>query len=270
GAERGLLGLCVDPDFAANGFVYLYFTNPAPAPHNCVRRLKASGSDPDVSDGTETAIVDLEDLGADTMHNGGAIHFGSDGKLYVAVGDNADANHSQSLNSRFGKILRYNPDGSIPGDNPVSFSNLSGSPAGDFRAIWAVGLRNPFRFAIQPGTARLFINDVGVSTWEEINDGVAGANYGWEGANTDGARAMAGFTDPVFQYGHSGAVPMGKSITGGVFYNPSTLQFPSQYVGKYFFADWGSGFIRVLDPAAPGLSGAFLDGASGPVDLSVG
>ena len=188
--DRGLLGVCVDPDFASNGYVYIYFTNPSPAPHNCVRRLKASPPSSDVSDGTETAIVDLEDLGSDTMHNGGGIQFGGDGKLYLAVGDNAVAAFAQSLSSRFGKLLRYNADGSIPSDNPRSFAGIAGSPMGEFRSIWAVGLRNVFRFAFQPGTMRLFLNDVGADTWEEINDGAPGRNYGWEGGNSDGARGL--------------------------------------------------------------------------------
>jgi len=270
GTDRGLLGLCLDPDFASNGYVYIYFTHPSPAPHNCVRRLKADPAGSDVSDGTETAIVDLEDLGADTMHNGGAIRFGADGKLYLGIGDNAVSDFAQSLASRFGKILRYNPDGSIPADNPTSFAGIAGSTSGEFQAIWAVGLRNPFRFAFQPGTGRLFINDVGVSTWEEIDEGGPGLNYGWQGGNTDGARGLPEFTDPIFQYGHSGAAPTGMAITGGVFYNPSTAQFPASFVGKYFFADYGAGFIYVLDPASPGSATEFLQGASGPVDLQVG
>jgi len=265
--ERGLLGLCLDPDFLSNGYVYIYFTNPSPASHNCVRRLQVSGPGSDVSDGSELPIVDLENLGADLMHMGGAIQFGGDGKLYVAVGDNADANHAQSLTSRFGKILRYNADGSIPGDNPPSISNISGSTSGEFRAIWAAGLRNPFRMAFQPGSVRLYINDVGLDTWEEINDGSAGANYGWVGGSTDGARNVAGMTDPIFQYGHTGPAPTGIAITGGVFYNPGSGQFPSLYVGRYFFADYGGGFIYALDGL--GKAEAFLTGATGIVDLAI-
>ncbi len=263
--------MCLDPDFESNGYVYIYFTNPFPASHNCVRRLKANPPSSDVSDGTEIAIVDLEDLGSDTMHNGGGIQFGADGKLYVAVGDNAVAANAQSLQSRFGKMLRYNPDGSIPSDNPTSFQSIAGSPTGEFRAIWCVGLRNPFRFAFQPGTMRLFINDVGVSTWEEINAGVPGLNYGWDGGETDGARHIPGLTDPIFQYGHSGAAPTGNAITAGVFYNPaSAAMFPASFTGKYFFADYGAGFIYMLDPASPGAASPFLAAATGIVDLQIG
>ena len=102
------------------------------------------------------------------------MHFGSDGKLYVGVGENADAALAQNLASPFGKLLRFNEDGTIPTDNPY-YATQSGLA----RAVWASGLRNPFTFAVQPGTGRIHINDVGQDTWEEINLGVAGANYGW-------------------------------------------------------------------------------------------
>src|SRR5262249_33295487 len=160
--ERGLLGVAFDPDFATNQFVYVYHTVPGSPPHNRVSRFTANG---DVAaSGSEVPILDLDNLSGATNHNGGAIHFGPDGKLYVDVGENADASNSQSLDNRLGKVLRINPDGSIPSDNPTSFPGISGSPTGANRAIWAVGLRNPFTFAFQPGTGRLFINDVGQST----------------------------------------------------------------------------------------------------------
>src|SRR6185436_7604586 len=119
-------------------------------------------------------------------------------------------------------------------------------------------------------TLRMYINDVGVSDCEEIDEGGAGLNFGWEGGATDGTRNLPGFSDPIFQYGHSGAAPVGKAITGGVFYNPATAQFPASFVGKYFFSDWGTGFINAIDPASPGTAIPFLEGASAPVDLSVG
>jgi glucose/arabinose dehydrogenase len=167
--ERGLLGIAFDPAFATNRFVYVYYTS-STGPHNRVSRFTASG---DVAAGGETVLLDLPTLVAQN-HNGGAIHFGPDGKLYIAVGDNAKGANAQSLSTPLGKLLRINPDGTIPSDNP-----FVGSTTGINRSIWALGLRNPFTFAFQPGTGRLFINDVGQSAWEEINEGVAGANYGW-------------------------------------------------------------------------------------------
>src|SRR5205823_6118401 len=113
-------------------------------------------------------------LSAATNHNGGATHFGPDGKLWIAVGENANGANSQTLTNLLGKMLRINSDGTIPTDNP--FYNTA---TGQNRAIWALGLRNPYTFTFQPGTGRMHINDVGQNTWEEIDVGVAGANYGW-------------------------------------------------------------------------------------------
>src|SRR5436190_22494254 len=171
-SERGLLGIAFDPNFATNHFVYVYYTVPGDPAHNRVSRFTANG---DVAlAGSEFVLVDLDNLSGAGNHNGGAIHFGPDDKLYVAVGENANAANSQTLNNRLGKVLRINSDGSIPSDNPF-FNNATGLN----RVIWALGLRNPFTFAFQPNTTRMFINDVGQSLQEEIDDGIAGSNYGW-------------------------------------------------------------------------------------------
>ncbi|MBI3857520.1 MAG: PQQ-dependent sugar dehydrogenase [Planctomycetes bacterium] len=267
GGERGLLGVAFDPDFLSNGYVYIYYTTTTPATHNCIRRLSASAPGSDVSSGTETVITDLDNLSVATNHNGGAIHFGPDGKLYVAVGENANGANAQSLANRLGKVLRYNPDGTIPADNPASFPGIAGTTAGANQAIWAVGFRNPFTFAFQPGTGRLFVNDVGEVTWEEINDGLAGLNYGWAGGSTDGVRSMANFTDPIHTYNHGG---LARAIAGGAFYNPTVVQFPASYVGKYFFAEYVGGWISYIDPASPAASTSFATSVSSPVDLQVG
>jgi glucose/arabinose dehydrogenase len=225
--ERGLLGVAFDPNYATNRFVYVYYTATTPTIHNRVSRFTASAANEDVAvAGSEVVLLDLETLGA-TNHNGGAIHFGPDGKLYIAVGENAVPSNSQSLANRLGKILRINSDGTIPADNPTSFPNIAGSPAGANRAIWAVGLRNPFTFSFQPGTGRMHINDVGQGTWEEVNVGAAGANFGWP--TCEGACATAGMTDPLYQY--SSAVSAPCAISGGAFYNPTTPTFPAQFIG---------------------------------------
>lgn len=260
--ERGLLGVAFDPNFASNHWVYLYYTVPVsgqtPA-HNRVSRFVANG---DVAAaGSEVVVLDLNSLSSATNHNGGAIHFGPDGKLYIAVGENANGANAQTLSNLLGKILRINPDGSVPADNP--FFNTA---TGNNRAIWALGLRNPFTFAFQPGTSRIFINDVGQSTWEEIDDGIAGSNYGWP--TTEGPTTDTRFRTPLFSYGHGSSDTTGIAITGGAFYNPPTQQFPSSYLGKYFFADFGSGWIRLLDPANNTAS-LFATGISAPVDLQV-
>ena len=257
--ERGLLGIAFDPNFASNGFLYLYYTVATTPRHNRVSRFTANGDV--VVSGSETVILELENLTSATNHNGGAIHFGPDGKLYVAVGENATASNAQTLANRLGKVLRINSDGSIPTDNP--FFNTA---TGDNRSIWAFGLRNPFTFAFQPGTGRLFINDVGQDTWEEINDGIAGSNYGWN--QSEGPTSNPAFRSPLFSYGHGISATTGCAIAGGAFYNPVSVRFPSSFVGKYFFADLCSGWIRVFDPAT-GTASGFATGISQPVDLKV-
>ena len=265
--ERGLLGVAFDPNFASNHYVYVYYTVPGSPAHNRISRFTANG---DVAvTNTEFVVVDLDNLSSATNHNGGAIHFGPDGKLYAGVGENANGANAQSLSNRLGKILRINSDGTIPSDNPASFPGITGSTSGANRAIWAVGLRNPFTFAFQPGTTRLFINDVGQSTWEEINDGIAGSNYGWPTAEGPASPPNPNFRDPIFYYGHGSSSTTGCAIVGGAFYNPSVLQFPSSFVGKYFFADLCSSWIRVLNPSSNTASD-FAGGISSPVDLHVG
>ena len=265
--ERGLLGIAFDPNFASNQFVYVYYTVITAPIHNRVSRFTANG---DVAvAGSETVILELDNLSGATNHNGGAIHFGPDGKLYVAVGENANAANSQTLTNRLGKLLRINADGTIPSDNPTSFPGIAGSPSGDNQAIWAVGLRNPFTFGFQPGTGRLFINDVGQNTWEEINDGIAGSNYGWSICEGFCSPPNANYRDPLFEYGHGTGSTTGCAIVGGAFYNPAINQFPASYVGKYFFGDLCSGWIRLFDPSNSTAS-AFATGISTLVDLKVG
>lgn len=261
--ERGLLGIAFDPDFSSNGFVYIYCTQRAsggdPA-RNRVARFMAGG-DTAVA-GSETLVFDLDGLSGATNHNGGAIHFGRDGKLYVAVGENAQPDKAQTLDNLFGKMLRINPDGSIPEDNPFVKRT-----SGKNQAIWARGLRNPFSFAVQPGTGRILINDVGQSSFEEINRGKPGANYGWplyEGTESDRK-----FKGPLFAYSHEGPPQTtGCAITGGAFYNPRTVQFPSSYVGDYFFADFCNGWIRKVGAGGKRVQ-SFATGAEQPVDLKV-
>ena len=257
--ERGLLGIAFDPNFASNNFLYLYYTVPTTPRHNRVSRFTANGDV--VVPGSETIIWELDNLTSATNHNGGAIHFGPDGKLYIAVGENATPSNAQTLSNQLGKVLRINSDRSIPTDNP--FFNTA---AGNNRSIWALGLRNPFTFAFQPGTGRLFINDVGQSAFEEINEGLAGLNYGWP--NSEGFTNNPAFRSPLFAYGHGSDATTGCAIAGGAFYNPTTVQFPSSFVGKYFFADLCSGWIRVFDPAT-GTASGFATNVSQPVDLKV-
>src|SRR6266487_738743 len=258
--ERGLLGIAFDPSFATNHYLYVYYTVATSPIHNRISRFTAA--DDTAATGSEVVILNLDNLSAATNHNGGATHFGPDGKLYIGVGENANGANAQSLSNLLGKMLRINADGTIPPDNP--FYNTA---TGNNRAIWALGLRNPFTFAFQPGTTRLFINDVGESTYEEINDGIAGSNYGWP--ITEGPTSNPAFRGPIYFYGHGTNNVTGCAIVGATFYNPPVPQFPSSYTGKYFFADLCDGWIRVFDPSAGAATGFATDIFS-PVDLHVG
>ena len=264
--ERGLLGIAFDPAFAQNGFVYLYHTVETPLVHNRISRFTLAGDA--VQPGSEQVLIDLPNLTAATNHNGGAMHFGPDGKLYVAVGDNNDPANAQPLSTVLGKMLRTNADGTIPGDNP-----FVASTTGLNRAIWATGLRNPYTFAFRPSDGRMHINDVGQGSFEEINVGSAGANFGWpeiEGRRTN-QTPPANYSDPLLAYGRSGPVA-GSSIAGGAFYEPpagAASTFPAALAGDYFFADWGAGFVKSIDPATAVVSD-FASGLNGPVDLAVG
>lgn len=259
--ERGLIGVTLDPDFPKSPYIYLCYVSPEPYPHHIISRFTANG-DVAVPD-SEVVLLKGDNqtkLGGNVPngHQGGAIHFGKDGKLYIAIGEQTAGLPSQKLDTFQGKLLRINPDGSIPEDNPF-FKTTTGK----YRAIWAYGLRNPFAFAIQPGTGRILINDVGDARWEEINEGVAGANYGWphaEGPSTD-----TRFKGPLFAYDRS----QGKSITGGAFYNPPVVQFPKEYVGKYFFADFMHHWVRVLDPDHPTDLRPFIGRLASPVDVQI-
>ncbi|MFP2929775.1 PQQ-dependent sugar dehydrogenase [Pyxidicoccus sp. 3LG] len=258
--ERGLLGVAVDPGFPQQPYVYVYYTSPSPTLRNRISRFTASGNR--AVSGSEVVLLNLDPLTSASTHNGGALHFGADGKLYAAVGDNATSTNARLLTTLKGKLLRLNRDGTIPTDNPFYTSTT-----GSYRAIWAIGLRNPFSFAVQPGTGRIFINDVGQSQWEEINEGVAGANYGWP--DTEGPTTNTRFRSPLYAYGHGSSSSLGCAIAGGAFYNPPQTQFPSSYVGRYFFADYCGGWIRMLNPAT-GTTELFASGLDSPVDLAVG
>jgi glucose/arabinose dehydrogenase len=268
--ERGLIGVTLHPNFASNGFVYLYYTTTENGTHNRISRYTANGDV--VAANSELRIADLPALSPTAgNHNGGAMHFGLDGKLYVAVGDNANSAKAPNLADPFGKMLRFNEDGTIPTENPF-FATQSGQA----RAIWAYGLRNPFTFSVQPGSGRIHINDVGEGTWEEINLGAPGANYGWPA--TEGPTSAAGVTAPLFAYRHSATNPPGSgpggfftgcAITGGAFY-PSSGNFPAAYRGSYFFADFCSAAIGRVDLANGNAAYAFGSVPGSPVDMLAG
>jgi glucose/arabinose dehydrogenase len=256
--ERGVQSTAFDPDFAHNGFIYLYYTATSPA-HNRLSRFTVTGDTIDPA--SEKILIDLEPLNA-VYHNSGALHFGEDGKLYISVGDNVRGAVAQSTDNLLGKILRINPDGTIPTDNP-----FYKTATGINRAIWDMGLRNPFTFAIEQGTGRLFINDVGDATWEEVDrdSGHGGNNFGWP--NFEGPSNDPRFTTPLYYYGHN----PGAAIVGGVFYPNSGGTFPSGYNGKYIFADHVDGLIQALDPDTGKIVGVISkSNITANADLDIG
>jgi glucose/arabinose dehydrogenase len=258
--ERGLIGVTLDPDFPRRPYVYVCYVAAKPYTHHRVSRFTAAG---DVAEpGSEVVLLEGDDqskLGGFQPggHQGGALHFGKDGKLYVAIGDQTAGSPAQRLDTFQGKLLRINPDGSIPDDNPFVRRTT-----GKYRAIWALGLRNVFTFAVQPGTGRMLLNDVGLTRIEEINEGVAGANYGWP--ESEGPTTNPKHRNPLYGYDRN----VGRSISGATFYNPPVRQFPERYVGKFFFADFMDGWIRVLDPDRPAEAEVFATGLVGAVDLA--
>jgi putative heme-binding domain-containing protein len=256
--ERGLLGVAVAPDFPKTPHVFVCYVAAKPYPHHVVSRFRAAGDEAEPS--SETILLEGDDqtkLGGTVPagHQGGAIHFARDGTLYIAIGDQTAGKPAQALNSLLGRLLRINADGSIPPDNP-----FLARTTGKYRATWALGLRNPFTFAFQPGTGRLFINDVGGNA-EEVNEGVAGANYGWplveHGPTTDPR-----FRGPIHHY------PTACII--GAAFAPADLRWPKTYRGRYFFGDFNHGWIKTLDPAQPATAHLFATGLRRPVDLRFG
>ncbi len=258
--ERGLIGIAFDPDFKKNQFLYLHYTVPVAPIHNRVSRFTAN--DDLVKSGSEKIIFEIINAAAAPNHHSGAMAFGEDGKLYIAVGENAKPSNSQSLENLLGKILRINADGSIPNDNPFYKAAI-----GENRAIYALGLRNPFTFSIQPGSGKIFVNDDGQESWEEINYIKPGGNYGWP--NAEGNSNDKKFINPIFTYHHINGEIKGCSVIGSSFYNPASRQFPLHYFGKYFFGDYCSGFIKIMDPETGKVEG-FAKGLNSLVNILTG
>jgi glucose/arabinose dehydrogenase len=259
GSERGVLGVVADPAFATNGYVYIYATRDRGSGcKNMVSRFTMSGSTLLLA----SEVVVIGNIGSPNgNHNGGDIHFGKDGLLYVAVGDGgggAASSPAPRTNSMSGKILRVNGDGTIPPGNMfpggvrcgINGDTISGQTCGE---IYALGLRNPFRIIPDNNATgtRFLINDVGLDTQEEIDELAGGANFGWpvrEGLCAIGTKipcdttVPSGVTNPLHAYNHyiaSNGEECGV-ITGGAL--P-----PTGWTGKagnaYLFADFGCGLM---------------------------
>lgn len=253
--ERGLSGIAFHPNYEQNQWVYLYYTVSG-ANRNRLSRFTANGDV--VLQGSEEILLELDPL-AGTIHNGGAMEFGPDGKLYIAVGDGSNPENSQNNTTVLGKILRLNDDGSIPEDNPF-YTQYSGNA----RAIFASGFRNPFTMDVS-SEGRIFANDVGGGEYEEVNDVLAGANYGWtliEGP-IQGQTPPPGYQDPFYAYSHD----LGCAIVGAAFYDPETLRFPARYHGNFFFADYCEGYIKVLDSETGDIIETFATNINRPLAM---
>jgi glucose/arabinose dehydrogenase len=290
-SERGLLSVAVDPSFASNRYIYVYYTfkkfgacptSSATDPVNRVSRFTLPDSN--VIDPASEKVLINNIPSPNGNHNGGDLHFGPGGALYVSVGDGGTGGApARQLNSLNGKILRIFKGGAIPSDNPFLGPdsvrcNVTGraDPGKQCREIYAYGLRNPFRFAFDPNTGapRFFINDTGQNTWEEIDLGKSGADYGWNvreghcatGSTTNCGPPPAGMTNPIFDYQHGSC----NAITGGAFV-PNGI-WPAQYNGAYLYADLICGQIFSLKSAGGGgfTSSAFGTGLGSPVTLIFG
>ncbi|MBC8063810.1 MAG: PQQ-dependent sugar dehydrogenase, partial [Chlorobia bacterium] len=196
--ERGLLGLAIDPNYQANNFVYVFYTK-ASGTENEVVRFTDNGSGPN-----PTVIV--PGLPASANHNGGRLEFGPDGKLYVTLGDVQNASNSQSDSTPAGKVLRYNANGSIPGDNPIP-----GNP------LFSKGHRNCFGLAIDQVSGRVFVSENGPDCDDEVNRLVAGGNFGWRPGQPCGDNDP-GFLDPLVRFSSVNA-PTGMVVGTSAFGN---------------------------------------------------
>ena len=210
--ESGLLGLALHPDFATTPYVYAMYVvdNPSTGIPSGQRVVRFR----DVDDIGRDYTVILDNLPALTItfHNGGRIAFGPDGMLYVSIGDTGEKELAQDPKRLEGSILRYNPDGSIPRDNPIP-----GSP------VYAIGLRNVFGFAFQPNTGFLYATDNGPGGFDEVNRVEAGHNYGWP--RHMGVRHAEGISDPIAVFGSYPQEPIGPTGVAFAETNPNLLLF---------------------------------------------
>ena len=246
--ESGLADIAFHPDFIDNQrFFVNYNTNIDNDFKVIIAEYRVSDDDPDIADLEEKIIMEIS---MDTsIHHSGQMHFGTDGFLYVSVGDGGPSNdpfkHGQNIETIRGTIIRIDVDDdespfSIPPDNP--FVDIDGADE-----IWAYGFRNAWRFSFDRLTDRLFVGDVGQASFEEIDIVVAGGNYGWnimEGTHCfpPGIEEcdQSGLILPIIDYDHS----EGRSVTGGYVYRGSEI---SELFGLYVFGDFASSKIWSLE-----------------------
>lgn len=276
--EQGLLGIAIDPDFPDSNYVYLFHTRTDSV--NRVSRYTLEGDlqDPhstelSIDPESDRTIIDLPDTRQ--YHNGGTLRFGKDKKLYVSSGEDNLFEVAQDLTSPLGKILRMNRDGSVPTDNPA----FDPEPDGRMGQVFAMGLRNPFRFAIDPRTGELFIGDVGPEDVEELNLSRGGENFGWPRYVADqiwrdtAKLTTSDSTFPIYSYPHTGGR---RAVIALATYRQvealNGSSFPPEYDGVHFFADFFGGPIQYLrrDEGDNWTVVDFASGFSRPVDAALG
>lgn len=308
--ERGMLGVAVDPKFSSNHYVYIYYTynkhracpsgqpTSSENPVNRVSRFTMSGDT--VSKASERILIN-NIPSPNGNHNGGDVHFGKDGYLYVSVGDGGsdykndsgrggENDASRDTNVLLGKILRVTRDGGIPSDNPyvgtnsarcgISSANGRTASGKNCKETFARGLRNPFRMGFDPDASgtKFFINDVGQKAWEEIDAGKKGADYAWnlcEGRHDNPDRpgsvncGSAPYTPPVHDYSHDSGC---SSVTGAAFVPDGA--WPTSYNKSYLYGDYVCGKIFKLTPKSTGgyskTTFASGLGRGGPVAMTFG
>lgn len=280
-SEQGLLGLAFHPSYSINRFFYIFYSaTRSGVNYRRVSRFTTQSGNPNLAN-TATELVLLEQADDASNHNGGDLHFGPDGYLYISTGD--EGNQDDSLNNSqtitkdfFSAILRIDVDkklGSldpnahaavirdtgvaryaVPPDNPfvgaTSFNGVGVTSTSVRTEFWAVGMRNPWRMSFDSDTGELWVGDVGGGSWEEIDVVTRGGNYGCayrEGAHAGPKSVPNGVTftsiDPIFEYAHGSGVMQGNSVTGGLVYRGTRI---GSLTGAYLFADYTSGNVWTL------------------------
>ena len=251
GRDQGLLGLVLDPNFATNHYVYIYYVTSDRKKNRLIRLKEVNG------EGTEETLI-LDTLLANEIHNGGVPRFGPDGKLYVTIGEFNNRNLAQDLGSLGGKILRLNADGTAPTDNPSFFGD---------RRIYAMGLRNSFGMVFHPQTGHLWVTENGPERNDEVNRIVAGGNYGWP--IVTGIANDPRFRDPIVAF----TTTIGPT---GIVTIPQNSLYPFTFHNNLLFADVNGGKLRRIVLAGAQLdhlgsvSVAFQGGLGGLLDIIQG
>jgi glucose/arabinose dehydrogenase len=256
GGERGLLGLAFHPQFETNRRLFVNYTR-RPDGATVIAEYRVSATNPNLVENTESVVLVIPQPFSN--HNGGMIEFGADGFLYIGMGDGGSGddpqNRAQNIDDLLGKMLRINVDqanGSTPYSSPSDNPFFGATPGRD--EIYAVGLRNPFRFSFDRATGQLYLGDVGQGVLEEIDIITRGGNYGWrvfEGTRCTGlgpaACNPANFQAPIAEYDHSA----GRcSVTGGYVYRGTRAALP---VGSYIYGDFCSGEMFLLQGTTQSL-----------------